>query len=517
MGPKPGLFSVENIVLPGLGGIGRGSAAVVDVDADGFFDFVARDTHGVFSIWVNHDGVLKKTDKFLPELSDQAVSTYSFADFDRDGLIDLFIAQPVKPAQSAFETTRLKKLFWYFSHKPATTGRLFRQIKKGQWLDVTAAAFPDGAPVQFRKTEPIMWFDFNGDGRLDFVWSGYTHPHGGGQSLYIQNPDGTFTDKINETLHWSPGRIYAEGSDIADIDGDGDIDVFAYGYLFRNDNGRFVQVCGDQMPGVHCDTEARNEEGALFEDIDGDGILDFVLSYHGVGDIIPKYYLQLFRGQASRPGTLIRDKAHERRFYGFNTYLRGKDFDLNGRPDVLTNDPGRLLTYYDDQWVDLLPAVSTNLKGDLWPLGWLDIDEDGDWDFLALGESDGKAFLFRNNINPERYMKISIVGAGGVENQYGATLKIRLPDNRQAVASYRPMGGYQGMTDPRLIYPLQPGHEYEIEVCFPSLKGKPLGYAKQENVRIEMTGVKGSCAIYLLSAADSVTRLDLVLTAGPTQ
>ncbi len=515
--PLPSLFTAEEMASNGLTDIGWGSVAMVDVDGDGFYDVVAGDAQESLDVWMNHDGVLKKADKFIAELSGQTIGPISFADYDRDGLMDLFIAQSVSPAQSAFETTRLKKLFWYFSHKPATTGRLFRQIKKGQWQDVTAAAFPGGAPVQFRKTEPIMWFDFNGDGRLDFVWSGYSHSNGGGQSLYIQNPDGSFTDKINETLSWSPGRIYAEGSDAADIDGDGDIDVFAYGYLFRNDNGRFVQVCGDQMPGVHCDTEARNEEGALFEDIDGDGALDFVLSYHGVGGIIPKYYLQLFRGQKSRPGKLIRDKAHERRFYGFNTYLRGKDFDFNGRPDVLTNDPGRLLTYYDDKWVDLLPAVSANQEADLWPLGWLDIDEDGDWDFLALRVSDGKAFLFRNNLNPERFMKISIVGAGGIENQYGATLKIRLPGNGQAVASYRPMAGYQGMTDPRLVYPLQSGHEYEIEVCFPSLKGKPSGYAKQENVRIEMIGVKGACATYLLGAADSVTRLDLTLMAGPTQ
>ena len=512
--PRPGLFVAEDIALIGLGALARGSADVVDVNGDGLFDLVARDNRDVLTVWINERGILKKADTFVGDLANQTVGTFSFADYDRDGLMDLFVAQPVKPAQSTFETIILKKLFWYFSRKPAMKGRLFRQTEIGKWYDVTASAFPEGVPGQFRKTEPILWFDFNGDGRLDIVWSGYTHPHGGGQNLYVQNPDGSFSDKIDEILSWSPGRIYAEGSDVADIDGDGDIDVFAYGYMFRNDDGRFVQICGDEMPGVYCDAEARNDEGGLFEDIDGDGILDFVLSYHGVGGAIPKYYLQLFRGQGPRPWKLVRDKAHESRFYGFNTYLRAKDFDLNGKPDVLTNDPGRLLTFHDGKWVDLLPDLAAGQNGDLWPLGWLDIEEDGDWDFLALRVGDDKAILFRNTLDPDHYMKISVAGADGVENQYGATVRIGLPGGRQAVASYRPMGGYQGVTDPRLVYPLQPGHEYRIEVCFPSLEGPPSAYARQANVRIEVLEVFGRCVTYRMAVAEGVTRLDLTLLAG---
>jgi len=512
--PNPGLFVAEDLVSINFGEAAKGSVAVVDVNGDGFFDLAATDADGAFSVWINRGGVLKKADHFIADLADETIGVFSFVDYDRDGLMDLFLAQTVKSAQSEFEKTVLKQLIWYPTRKPATTGRLFRQIKAGQWKDVTAQAFSDGAPTQFRKTEPILWFDFNGDGRLDFVWSGYPHPRGGGQSLYIQNPDGTFSDKIKETLRWSSNGVYAEGSDVADFDGDGDIDVFAYGFLFRNDNGVYVQVCGDQMPGVYCDAEARNEEGALFEDIDGDGTLDFVLSYHGAGGIIPKYYLQLFRGQPSEPGKLKRDTAYERQFYGFNTYLRGKDFDLNGRPDVLTNDPGRLLTYYRDKWVDLLPAIGAQSAGDLWPLGWLDIDEDGDWDFLAFRISDEKPILFRNHLNPGRFMKISVVGPGGVENQYGATVQISLPDDKKAIASYRPMGGYQGTTDPRLVYPLRPEHEYMIKACFPSLKGQPSANVKQASAHIEVVNVSDRCATYNLTASKGATRLDVTLIAG---
>lgn len=512
--PSPDLFEVEEISLEGLGGIGRGSTGVVDVNADGLFDFVARDVQGTLSIWINNNGVLHKKETFIEALAGKSVSTFSFVDYDRDGLLDLFVAQPVSPPQTVFENTFLKKLFWYPSRQSATVGRLFRQTKDGQWQDVTTAAFPDGRPQQFRKTEPILWFDFNADGRLDFVWSGYPHPRGGGQSLYVQNADGTFSDKINEILTMSANRVYAEGSDIGDIDGDGDIDFFAYGFLFRNDDGHYVQVCDDQMPGMHCDAEARNEEGALFEDIDGDGTLDFVLSYHGAGGIIPKYYLQLFRGDQSAPGGLKRDKTYERQFYGFNTYLRGKDFDLNGRPDILTNDPGRLLTHYNDKWVDMLGAIGSKPDGDMWPLGWLDIEEDGDWDFLALRVSDGKAFLFRNNLNPQRFMKISMRGPGGIDNQYGATLRIDLPGGKRAVASYRPMGGYQGITDPRLVYPLKAGFQYRFEVCFASLQGVPSASAIQGDVMIEVDKVSDRCATYLVTPSDGATRLDLTFIAG---
>ena len=80
--------------------------------------------------------------------------------------------------------------------------------------------------------EPIVWFDANQDGRLDIIWSGYPHPRKSMNKLYLANEDYSYRDGLENLLTWEPGRIYPEGTDVADIDGDGDLDLFAYGYPF---------------------------------------------------------------------------------------------------------------------------------------------------------------------------------------------------------------------------------------------------------------------------------------------
>jgi hypothetical protein len=516
--PKPRLFSMKPLAQTKWD-VNHGYAGFVDVDGNGFFDLVAQHSQGGIEIWFNDNGTFRRERNPIGPVGQSSVGSYAFVDYDGNGMADLFFAEEVVPARSHFETTFLKKLYFYPFFTPVSRGRLIRQSANNQWDDVTQAAFPNGAPEAYRKAEPLLWFDPNNDGRLDVIWSGYPHRRNETQKLYIQQADGTFVENIDAYLRGNLGNVYAEGSDVADIDGDGDIDFFAYGYLFENDNGTYVQRCGEMLPGVYCGAEARNEEGALIEDIDGDGVLDFVMSYHGVGAEIPKYYLQFFRGLAEPPGTLVREKRFERLFYGYNTYLRAKDFDFNGRADILMNDPGRLLTLHNGEWLDLMPAVSSAPSGDFWPLGWLDIDEDGDWDFLSVRRADSQVVLFENTINPKRYVKISVRGERGVENQIGATVQIRHPGGRVQVESYRPMAGYGGVADPRIVVPLDADRPYEIRACFASMSEKPkmgLINVAGEKVNVNVLGVENRCVTYGLNTTAGAGRVDLTLVAGPT-
>ena len=507
--PDTGLFRMEElpVSMPG-------KVHVVDLDGDGFYDVVGRGSAYGLDLWRNDNGTLKRKEGFLANLKGQRTGNFSFADYDLDGKVDVIVGRLRLPVDSPFENAYLKKIFWYPTDSPAADGRLYKQLDPDRWEDVTERAFPGGAPWAYRKVEPILWLDANGDGRLDFVWSQYPHPRRSLNALFVQRPDGTFVDRISDLLRWAPGRIYPEGSDLADLDGDGDIDLFAYGYLFRNEDGRYHQVCGAALSGLPCDMEGRTDEGGLFEDVDGDGTLDLVLSHHGSSPGIPKYRLQLFLGNPREPGRLTRVAELGNLFYGFNTYLRAQDYDFNGRPDILTIEPGRLLSYHQGRWVDLLPAITGSPSGAFRPLGWLDIDEDGDWDFLAVRKGDGKTVLFRNRSDPARYVKISAVGEGGVENQYGATIRLTFPGGRSAVRSYRPMGGYAGFSDPRLVYRLEPDREYRIRTCFASMAGRPETPSTPAGVRLNILGVTGNCVDYGFAVAGPVTRVDLKLVAG---
>ncbi len=226
-----------------------------------------------------------------------------------------------------------------------------------------------------------------------------------------------------------------------------------------------------------------------------------------------KYYLQLFRGRGDSKGIPVREPGFGRVFYGGHYYLRAKDFDFDGQREIIVRDAGRLITLHGKTWIDLMPA----LRGDyetLDPISWIDIDEDGDWDILATVDSDRKNYLFRNGLNPKRYVKISALGPGGIQNQPGATFKISMPDGRRLAESYRPIGGYLGATDPRIVFPLQVGFRYLMNVCFPSLLTPPETPSPTSEIHFEIVAVKGNCVDYVFSVTDQVGRLDLALIAG---
>ena len=502
------LFDIEEL------DIGVFNPKIIDIDNNGYYDIAGFDGTKTISLWLNEKGVLTRKAKFLEFLKGATLGNFNFADLDRDGRLDLVLANFGPAPESAFENGYLKKLFWYPAFKPATKGQVFRQINLDDWKDVTAKLFPARAPQMYRKLEPLLFFDANSDGRLDIIWSGYPHPRYSENKLYVENADGTFSDQAPNLLNWSPGAIYSEGSDIGDFDSDGDIDMFAYGNLFRNDGGKYRQICGDQLPEILCDMPARNDEGGLLEDVNGDGIMDFVLSYHGVGVHMPKYYLQLFlgSGQAVRP--FKRALQSERYFYGFNTYLRAKDFDFNGRPDILTKDPGRLLSFHQGKLMDLLPAISGTASGTIQPLGWIDIDEDGDWDFLARRPTDAKTLLFRNKLNPARFIKLAARGEGNVENQFGTTFEIEYSDGRRLVKSYRQDAGYSGSADPRIVIPAPAGGNIRIRACFASLKSRPKGSVSVGGVRLSVQQSEASCVRYILEPPAEFSRIDLTLIAG---
>lgn len=487
-----------------------GTGVVVDFDGDGDFDVVINGTDGRLRLWLNSGGLFEEKPDMLPGL-DNPVGVFAFADVNGNGLPDLLISEPVGRTESAFENAFLKYVYWYPWPKPAARARLLHQLSPGRWEDVTQKAFPGGVPWGYRKVEPILWLDANADGRLDFVWSGYPHPRASMNRLYLQQADGSFRDHIGDLLDWAPGRIYPEGSDIGDIDGDGDIDMFAYGFPFLNEGGTYRQVCGARLAGIPCDAEARLDEGATFEDVDGDGTLDMVLSYHGTDGVVPKFRLQLFRWQ---DGGFRRDPAAGSLFYGVHAYLRGKDMDGDGAAEILTRAPSRLLDFRDGQWRDLFAAIADKAGGKHEVIGWIDADGDGDWDLLTRREN-GRVVLFDNQRNPALVARITARGPLGLDNQAGATVTLATPTGVVRRAALRSIGGYFGQTDPAILVGLSPDTAYHLRACFASIAG-PVGAAAipADGVVLAITGASGNCVDYRLRVATRRGLLDIQLIAG---
>lgn len=194
-----------------------------DYDADGDMDIyitavgtnrMLRNDNGIFTdvtSTTKTSGNATRKDA-IPAWSTGAV----WADFDRDGWVDLFVANYVKwTPESDIYVTRDGKNKSYATPDvyKGETCRLYKNINGKSFEDITEKA---GLLNDEGKSLSAAMEDFNNDGWPDIVVSNDTQPN----FLYINNADGTFTNIANQAGlgYDETGRARAGmGIDVADI------------------------------------------------------------------------------------------------------------------------------------------------------------------------------------------------------------------------------------------------------------------------------------------------------------
>ena len=181
------------------------------------------------------------------ELPDTVANAVAHADINGDGALDLMIAG-------------------------GGQDRLLINDGAGGFADETAQRLPrENATAQ-----DVEFFDADGDGDLDLVLG-----LEGGHWLWINDGTGVFADDTRVRLP-TPGNVEARKVTPADIDGDGDLDLyFAHvswqgrepqDRIYINDGqGRFTDETEARLG-----AEDRLTLDAQFADLDGDGDLDLV-------------------------------------------------------------------------------------------------------------------------------------------------------------------------------------------------------------------------------------------------
>ena len=235
----------------------------------------------------------------------------------------------------------------YFSSN-VETNRLY--INKGNFTfeDVTAKAGVGGPPGW--KTGVTM-ADVNGDGRLDIYVSAVRYLTMQGRNmLYINNGDGTFTDRAEQYGLAHAG--YSTQAAFFDYDGDGDLDMLllshsthteraignatrrdvrnatAGGRLYRNDGGRFVDVSAEA--GIFGGIEGYGL-GLVVSDLNQDGCPDvYVANDFQEQDFL--YYNTCRKSFTESIGTAT---GHTSRF---SMGVDAADVNNDGRPDVVVGD-----------------------------------------------------------------------------------------------------------------------------------------------------------------------------------
>lgn len=240
----------------------------VDYDNDGDYDAFLVTYNGTCVLYQNN-GNFEFTDVTLEAGLDALIFTnrnyaVTFADYDRDGHLDFYLSR------------------YHFDgdeENPLLTNALYRNNGDGTFSNVTVEA---GVSNGIQPTFISVWVDVNNDLWPDLyvandrsLW---------GNSLYINNGDGTFSD-VSET---SGTEMFGEDpmcAAFADFDNDGDLDIFCSNggpptkppRFFVNQNDQVFEELGQQL-GINVQETFMCSWGTSFIDVNNDGFLDIYVT-----------------------------------------------------------------------------------------------------------------------------------------------------------------------------------------------------------------------------------------------
>ena len=228
--------------------------------------------------------------------------------------------------------------------------------------------------------------DINNDGLVDvFIANGP-----GFNKLYLNKGDFTFSDNTVEA-NLTGGSSWTAGAPIVDIDGDGDLDIYACNYnspnqLFINDGkGQFKE--SSKKFGLDINGAILM---AAFADYDNDGDLDAYLLGH-------RHYRN--SGNPEKPPTVFKDGTYQvlpsySKYFQVNlNSMPGFKLDTAGARDYLMmNENGKFRDASVEAGINIKPWQGNSVT-------WWDFNNDGNQDLYIANDFEGPDFLYRNNGN----------------------------------------------------------------------------------------------------------------------
>jgi hypothetical protein len=420
-------------------GWGQG-VCVADYDNDGWEDVYVT-YYGKNRLYHNQKGVFTEVaDESGVAGSGKAWGTgCAFVDYDRDGLLDLMVANYVDfdlstasaPGEKASCMWKGVPVMCGPRGLPGAKNILYHNLGNGKFEDVTAKAKIDQTSGHYAFS--VSTFDFDDDGWPDI----YVACDSTASILYHNNRNGTFTDVgvIAGAAYNEDGREQAGmGTTIGDYDGDGRLDIFKTNFsddtstLYRNNgNGTFDDVTFAAGLGLYTRYLGW---GTMFFDFDNDGWPDLLLVN---GHVYPEVDKQHLGSSYEEPRILYHNN-------GDKTF---SDISAQAGPGITAVHAGRGL------------AV-----GDLW--------NDGKISAVVSNMNAPPSLLVNQVRSPNHWIGLKTVGTKSNRDGIGAKVTLKV-GARVLVDEVRSGSSYDSNSDMRLHFGLGPATKIDsIQIRWPS-------------------------------------------------